>query len=140
MQNTIGESMHRDETEAIITAVGTASQWQFGYLNALKVELQDVIEDVEMMMDLCRKRQKSGEITNYVRWQNTALFTREIKGLAALSSALDTIDPGRYETQDEMVRDINQIFEEKILKYDFPPVINALAQRKLDKVSRYTYG
>ena len=109
MRNLIGKTMYGDETAAMAKTVGDTSHWRFSYLSALRIELQEIIEEVEMMMELCRKRQKSGEITNYVRWQNTALFTREIKGLRTLSGALDSIDPGRYETRDEMVHDIKEI-------------------------------
>ncbi len=137
MQRTIKEAAHMDDRHNAISVVGEPSQWRSKYLKVLKVELQDIVDDVKMMIEVCGRREKSGEITNYVHWQNTGLFTREIKGLNTLLEDLETIDPSRYETQEEMVQYINRLFEQSILKYDFPRVIHIKVKRKLAKVSRY---
>jgi hypothetical protein len=72
-----------------------------------------------------------------LRWQNTALFSREIQGIVTLLEDLDTIDPARYRTQEDMVRYINEAFERSIRKYDFPKVIHIKVQRKVAKVLKY---
>ena len=98
MQRTIKKAIHMGTTADVTSVVEGTSQCKFKYLKVLKVELQDIIEDMKMMIEICRKRQKSGEISKYVSWQNTALFIHEIKGLSNLLKDIDTMDPSQHKT------------------------------------------
>lgn len=126
---------------ADIAALGDVTkQWRNSYLDALKAELREVIEEIRTMIEVCRTREECGEITNYVRWQNTALFIREIEGLSTLLKELYTTNPHRFRTHGEMVQYINAMFERSIIKYDFPRAIHHVVKSKLAVASASTFG
>jgi len=129
------------DTMTIVSGEGKeTSLWQNSYLETLKKELQEVIDDIRAMIEICHTREEAGEITNYVRWQNTALFIREIEGLTTLLKDLHALDPHRFRTHGEMVQYINAMFEKSIIKYDFPRAIHHMVKSKLAAASESTFG
>ena len=107
------------------------------YLKILKVELEDMVEDINSMMEIAQKRKESGEITNYVFWENGTVLIKEISGINNFLQGMSDLDFLKYENLEEMVEDLAAMFRKRTREYDFPEYIYDMVKRKLVKVSLY---
>ena len=107
------------------------------YLAILRVELEDLEEDLTVLKSLYDERDKRGEITHYTCLENVALVQEEISGIADMVRSMETIDPNRYSGLDELVKDLEALCRRRIKESDFPEAVFSLVQRKLEKVLRY---
>ncbi|MEW5817060.1 MAG: hypothetical protein AB1798_16900, partial [Spirochaetota bacterium] len=107
------------------------------YLKVLKIEMEDLVEDLNTLKNLYNRRKNKGEITHYVFLENFGLLTEEISGINGLLSFLETVQTDKYTTLDEMIADIDRIFRERTKHYGFPEAVYVLIHRKMKKVTNY---
>ncbi len=110
------------------------------YLKILKVELEDMIQDINSMMDVAKERKARGLITNYVFQANGTVLIKELSAINNFLQGVNVLDFSKYENLEEMVEDIDAIFRKRTREYDFPEFINNLVRRKLIKISKYVCG
>ena len=107
------------------------------YLDILRIEAEDLVEDIEALVDEHAKRQERGEITNYVFLNNRAILQGEINGVRALVRVIDAVDPEDYTDLDQMVQDIEARIRKRIRNSNLASALFPLFMRKLEKVRLY---
>ncbi len=107
------------------------------YLKVLRVELEDLEEDLKLMSDLYSQREEREEITDYVLNENLSLLKMEIAGIHKVVESIDEIAVEKYSSLDEMIDHIDSIFRERTRDAGFPDSVSELVKRKLLKVARY---
>ncbi len=107
------------------------------YLRILRIELEDLQIDIERLIEECRKNKEMGSYSEKVFLQNLATFKNELLGVHAFQHVLDEIDPGQFDTLQEMVEYIRRRFQQLIHEHGLVPALSIYVNRKLDKVARY---
>ena len=64
------------------------------FLEILKVELNDLGSDLDVLVDEYKKRKSKNEITEYVFLENLAVLKREMYGIDNLIEAIDSVKTG----------------------------------------------
>ena len=107
------------------------------YMKVLKIELEDLEEDLLVMAEIYHQREQKDEITDYVFLENLSLLQSEIAGIDTMLSSLNEIDIEKFTTLAELVEFVDQNFRKKTDAANFPESVYALVKRKLTKVSKY---
>ena len=107
------------------------------YLDILRIEAEDLVEDIEALLDENENRKEKEEITNYVFLNNRAILQREKSGMKRVVQFIDTIKPREYSDLDEMIHDIEERLREKIRSSNMAQALLPLLKRKLEKVKLY---
>jgi len=107
------------------------------YLSILRVELEDLQEDIETLIKQTTKEREAGNLTNYVFLENLALFRNELLGVDAFGTILEQLVPDDFATLDEMVDHLKIAFRAKVKACGLAEVIDVYVERKLDKVQQY---
>ena len=107
------------------------------YVKVLKIELEDLEEDLLVMAEIYHQREQKDEITDYVFLENLTLLQSEIAGIETMLRSLNDIEYESYSSLDELVEYIEKEFRRKTDASGFPESVYALVKRKLTKVSKY---
>lgn len=107
------------------------------YLKILRIEIEDLQDDIGGLIAECKKEVETGILSNYVFLQNLTIFKKELLSLGVFFKILDSIDTEQYESLDDMIDFIRTSFSEKIKEYDLIQAINVYVERKLIKVKKY---
>ena len=110
------------------------------YLKVLKIELEDLEEDLRIMAEIYGEREKRDEITQYVFLENLSLLKQEIAGIEQILHSLDSIEVSNFQSLENMVEHVDSLFRHKTDDADFPEAVYALVKRKLLKVSKYIHS
>lgn len=107
------------------------------YLQIMRIELDDLKEDIEFMITKCHQDHENGKITERVLLENVTLFKNEIMGVDKFSFILNRTDPDEFETLDDMISHIKDIFKKTRRVNEIAEAINVCIERKLTKVEKY---
>lgn len=107
------------------------------YLNILRLELEDLHEDIDKLISECDSQKNDCRITNYVYMENLANLKNEILGLDVFSGIIDGTDPGRFNSLDEMIVSLKAAFSESMAEYGIINAIRLMVERKMEKVKKY---
>jgi hypothetical protein len=107
------------------------------FIGILKIELEDLEEDIDDLLELCQRQKNSKEITNYVYLENKSLLLNEIAGIKSLINSLDTWDARKFESKEEMFQEIDRMVHARTRECAFPEAVYSLVKRRLDKVVQY---
>ena len=107
------------------------------FLGILKVELEDLEEDIEDLLEICQRRKDNREITDYVYQENKTLLLNEIAALKSLIHSLDELDTGKFASQQEMFKEVDCLIHARTRESAFPEAVYSLVKRRLDKVVQY---
>ena len=107
------------------------------FLGILKVELEDLEDDIADLLELCQRRKNHQEISDYVYQENKTLLLNEIAALKSLIHSLDGLDTGRFVTQQQMFEEVDQLIHARTRESAFPEAVYSLVKRRLDKVAQY---
>ena len=106
------------------------------YLNILKIELEDLIMDLELSKEVLTRRLREHEITEYVFLENLGLLKKEILGIERIKMMLND-----SEKNIQSIEDLHELVEsyllEEVKSAGLPEVVSMLISRKLEKVGRY---
>jgi hypothetical protein len=106
------------------------------FLRLLKVEMEDLYEDIQTLVDECKHKCTGDRPTEHVPLANLTTFQKELIGVGKFNQLIDAMHTGAYHDLDSLVSDLRVKFEERIHKSDLPPALNELIARKIDKVLR----
>lgn len=106
------------------------------YLKILKIELEDLEQDILDAEIILRKRLDEHKITDYVFMENLSTFKAELAGIKKMEQEIDDL-PGKYDTLDEIVAHISDFIKERVMEAGLPEVVYVLIKRKLDKIYKY---
>lgn len=107
------------------------------YLIILKLELEDLLEDIKLLIQQCEVEKKADCITDYVFLENLVFFKNEILGVDAFSKIIDNIDVTTYEELDSLIGDLKVKFEKEMNENGVSKAIHLSILRKMDKVKSY---
>lgn len=107
------------------------------YLEVLRIEIDDLGEDIRALQEHYRDRSARGEITDYVLKENVAVLERESHGIAAVRACVGDVRAEDYRSLDEMLAGLRERLDDRIRCGGFEPVVRRLVERKLVKVARY---
>ena len=107
------------------------------YLQILKIELEDLKEDLDLLINESTERYKQEQITDHVFLANLTLFKNELLGVNEFFLIVDQTDPEACSTLDELIEGLRRKFQEKVEKHGIANAVNICIERKLMKVARY---
>ena len=107
------------------------------FARLFRVELDDLIEDLQLLIDRTEKRFESGEITPYVRMENEALFKRELDALTKFAGIVDGIDASNYKCTADIEAAFLEQSRDHVSRLEDPEAVYVLLKRKLEKVRTY---
>jgi len=107
------------------------------YLKVLKVELEDLEDDIEQLIEETKKGKNAGKLTNYVFFQNIALFKNELLALNVFENIINGVNPEEFETLDEMIEYLKKLFFQKIKILGLAEAIQIYVERKMMKARKY---
>ncbi|NBF40436.1 MAG: hypothetical protein GVY14_08470 [Spirochaetes bacterium] len=107
------------------------------FLEILKLELDDALEDFDALIGLYRRKNAEGHLTDYVLQQNVAFVETEKQALRDCRRALDE----RKICDDVVLEDLRNELEKEIdaiiHDHDLPAPAREYIRRKVDKVFQY---
>lgn len=107
------------------------------FFGILRLEMEDVEEDLESMIHVYQRRNSEGQVSEYVLKNNSALFVHEINSIADFIRQLDQDCCADYKTVDEVIDHINKELPSKVKEFDYPQVVVNVVRRKMEKVRAY---
>ena len=107
------------------------------YTRILRIELEDLQEDLLMMAEIYHQRELKREITDYVFLENLSLLQSEIAGIDNIIESLDDINPDDFSSIKQFAEYISEEFKKRTEAAGFPDSVFELVNRKLVKVSHY---
>ena len=110
------------------------------YLKVLRIELEDMEEDLSIMRELYGQRERRDEITEYVFLENVSLLKSVISGIEVLNRSIDDIPRDEFADLDELVDYVDRLFRDRTAHAGYPEAVYSLVRRKLTKVSRYIHS
>jgi hypothetical protein len=106
------------------------------YIKILKIELEDLEDDIQDGQVILRQKLEDHKITDYVFMENLSTFITELAGIKKMEKEIDSL-AGQYETLDELVAYISGFVKKKVKDSGLPEVVYILIKRKLDKIYKY---
>jgi hypothetical protein len=107
------------------------------FILMFRAEIEGSLEDAKALIELCEKRFKNEEITNYVYSENEAFLAKESAELKGLLAHLETIDPAKYLKAEDIALEIDNMIKRKVDDYEDPEVIYMIVGRKIKKILTY---
>ncbi len=107
------------------------------FLSILKMELEEIQEDLKTLLEIYRCYEQKHEITNYVLQENSSLIQAEIAALRSLFKFLDSFSIEGCGSLDELAEAVLSKFKELIKKKEFPQALYYLIERRVQKVVKY---
>ncbi len=107
------------------------------FLKLLKVEFDDIHEDIGLLEAVSMDRLKNAEITNYVYHENYVVFEQERRAVHSLAKILDEAAWGGYEDPRLLRDDLLDHFEKKIHELQHPPAVMSMIRRKIEKIHQF---
>ncbi|MCK9483892.1 MAG: hypothetical protein M0R34_05970 [Candidatus Marinimicrobia bacterium] len=103
------------------------------FVAILKVEIEDLSADIELLIAECQKKKDAGIITDYVYMENIALYRHELLAVQSFARLLEQTEPDRFEKLDDLVAYLSDAFRAG----GYVRAINICIERKMNKVTRY---
>jgi hypothetical protein len=107
------------------------------FIQFLKIELEDLESDLNLMIDNNQERRDRGVITGHVAKENIAVFRNEIAGLGCFRKILDETDPSAFTGIDDLIASVKNRFHVLIMTCDFVPAVELYIDRKIGKIMQY---
>lgn len=107
------------------------------YLRMLRVELDDLKDDIDLLIDEYTRLHDSEQLSNYVFYENLTVIRKELLGVDFFCRVLDETDPDRFATLDDLIGHLTRTFRTMVRDRGLPEVIESYVERKLLKVREY---
>ena len=107
------------------------------FLQILRIELDDLRDDIDEMITQHQQVKDAGKISEHVYLENLSVFRNELLGIGTFDRIIDKINTGNDETLDEMIESVEQELKIEIKKYGLAPVVSIYIERKINKVRKY---
>lgn len=107
------------------------------FLEILKLELEDLDEDIKVLIQEYTEKHDREEITNYVFKRNIALMQSEIFGVEGFLEDIRNMDPVTYDTLDHLMETVISKLHERVKTKGLPQSLIYLVERKVRKVAGY---
>ncbi len=106
-------------------------------IRILRIELEDLEDDIALLEETAEERREKHEITNYVLLENLALLKKESGCIQVLMDSIETLELDRYGSLEDAAAGLKEHFREMARENGFPGAVYRLVDRKIDKVVQY---
>jgi hypothetical protein len=103
----------------------------------LRIELEDLLEDIAIVERRASERFASDEITEYVYKENDGLLRLESNAVRDLVLIVDEINGIGYKSLDELVGDLDGRVKALVRDHEDPEAVYRFFVRKMRKVRDY---
>lgn len=107
------------------------------YVQILKIEMEDLKEDINTLTRECRERKERDEISSYVYMENLAVLNHEILDIESISEELDKLDLGQFADLDALIHHLVTKIEQELAEHNVMEAVCDLVKRKMRKVGEY---
>lgn len=107
------------------------------FLRILKIELEDLEEDINTLAELTEERRQQHTITEYVSLENISLLRQEFSGIKAVVDRLDSIQLDPNQSFQEFVDSLKEQIKQVVIASAYPNAVNIFIERKIQKVADY---
>jgi hypothetical protein len=107
------------------------------FVKILRVELEDLQDDLKLLVDGHREQFARNEITEHVCLENIGTLRSEELGVAHFLRELDQVDTGGFNDLDALVEHVKQAFKGDIARSGLARAAYFLAELKIKRVARY---
>lgn len=107
------------------------------FIEILKIELEDLKKDIELLISEAEKARVVERISNYVFLENLAIFRDEIIAVDALASFLQRSCADGCLDVEELRDKLLKLMNDKILELRMPSLMMEWVDRKVDKAYRF---
>ena len=107
------------------------------YIQILKIELDDLEADIELLMNECIQKGEKQQITKYVLLENLAVLKNEMSGIEHFKKILDEMNTDEYPDINNLVNEIDKKFKAYIERGGLVKAVYLMVERKLHKVLKY---
>ena len=107
------------------------------YLQILKIEIEDLKEDINALTEETRHRKEHAEISAYVYMENLAVLNHEILDIEAIARRLDELDLDQFPDVDALINHLIADIELELAEHNLMEAVYDLVKRKIRKVGNY---
>ncbi|MFZ5351319.1 MAG: hypothetical protein ACOZCL_01205 [Bacillota bacterium] len=107
------------------------------YIKMIRLEFDDLKEDIELLIENEREKMESGKISNYVFMENLTTLKHEIMSIESFENEVEKIDTAGCSDFNELVEKIKCIFIKKFKEFGFSETSIEILLRKLEKINKY---
>ena len=107
------------------------------FISIMKIELEDLIEDLNHLVDDYRDKKEHDLITNYVFMENLALLQHEMYGIKKFSQFISSLNLSEFKDINGISEHIKEVLEKKITSSDFASCLFPMICRRLVKAAHY---
>ncbi|MHC4917547.1 MAG: hypothetical protein ACYTGB_18890 [Planctomycetota bacterium] len=107
------------------------------FVKILRIELEDLREDIEQLIDECKHEMEHPRHNEYVYLENLAVLKNELLGLGHFARILDEIDVEADADLDAVIAHIKTSFTTEIERCGLAPAAIRLVERKIEKVRKF---
>lgn len=113
---------------------------QRNFLEILKIELDDLQEDIETLKEICEQKLREGLITNYVHKENMALYENELHAIQTFRQLIKNTNPDQFESLEKMIQSLDEQFMTAMKSCGYARAGHICIKRKILKVANYVQG
>ena len=106
-------------------------------ISILKIEIEDLRDDVDWLIGEANARAEHGEVSKYVSQENLAFLGHEILDIDGILRLLEGLELDRFGDMDELVQCFSSRLDESLAKHRIMESVHRLLSRKLQKAARY---
>lgn len=110
------------------------------FIEILRVELEDLGEDIKLLISEFQQKYSKQEISNYVHLENVALLQNEIFGVEGFSQLISDIDVDGFDDIAHLQKELMDRFAVRIKEKGLAKSVMMLIERKMNKVCKYVEG
>lgn len=107
------------------------------FLKILRIELEDLNEDIKLLVKECKEKHSTQKISEYVFQENLAVLQNELSGIEDFYKDLSKVNQENYKNLDEFVDYLKKTLKNKIREKGLVHSIYHLVERKINKVANY---
>jgi hypothetical protein len=106
-------------------------------MKIMKVELEDLEEDLLLLISLYKEREEKHEITHYASVENFTVLANELTGLKDIFNSFDHFPLSEYQEIKPLADDLEILLKKRIKEAQLPEAVYDIVRRKLNKVINY---
>lgn len=110
------------------------------FIEILKLELDDLQEDIHTLKKICAHKLKDGLITNYVHMENTALYDNELHAIISFRNILTETNTENFDSLDQLMLHLDKNFKSAMKSCGYAEAGHICIERKMLKVAKYVQG
>lgn len=106
------------------------------FIAILKIEIEDLQADLELLISENQNKRAAGKITDYVYLENDALYRHELQATHTFQQILNNVDYQQFSRLEDLIDYLRDAFRQG----GYVRAINICIERKINKVARYVTG